>query len=254
MRNIKLVIAYDGTGYGGWQRQKNAPTIQGEIEKRLAIMTAGKVSLLGAGRTDAGVHALGMVANFHTAKTLSCEAFLKGLNSLLPPGIRILSVEDAATDFHSRFSAQAKTYVYNLFTGPVLLPTERLYVFHIPFALDPSMIEDCLRRVRGTHDFACFEMQGSRDKSCENGRGSIRTILSAEFKDIGDHHCQFSITGDGFLRQMVRIMVGTILEVGKGRMSSDEFQKVLDSRDRAQACPPAPAHGLALLKIFYSGA
>ncbi len=251
MRNIKLFIAYDGTGYGGWQRQKNATTIQGEIESRLAILTAGPVSLLGAGRTDAGVHALGMVANFHTEKTLSCQAFFKGLNSLLPASIRILAVEDVPADFHSRFSAQAKTYLYTLFIGPVLLPAERLYTYHIPTALDRARIEDCLTRVRGTHDFASFEMQGSRDKNCKNGRGSVRTILSAECSDMGNRHLQFAITGDGFLRQMVRIMVGTILEVGKGRMSCDDFQKILDARDRAQAGPPAPAHGLTLLHIIY---
>jgi len=251
VRNIKLIIAYDGTGYGGWQRQKNANTIQGEIEKRLEIMTAGPVSLLGAGRTDAGVHALGMVAHFHTDKTLSCEAFLRGLNSLLPENIRILSVENAPADFHSRFWAKAKTYIYTLSTGPVLLPTERLYTYHIPFSLNLEQIEKCLGKIRGTHDFACFEMQGSRDKTCKNGRGSIRTILTAEFHDQGNCHFQFSITGDGFLRQMVRIMVGTILEVGKGRISIDEFQTILDSRDRSNAGPPAPAHGLTLLEIFY---
>ncbi len=251
MRNIKLVIAYDGTGYGGWQRQKNATTIQGEIEKRLSTMTAGPVSLLGAGRTDAGVHALGMVANFHTEKTLPCTAFHKGLNSLLPENIRILSVEDAPADFHSRFSAKAKTYVYTLFTGEVLLPTARLYQLHMPFSLNTSLVEECLALIRGTHDFACFEMQGSRDKNYEGRRGSVRTIMEAEYQDLGDRCFCFAITGDGFLRQMVRIMVGTILEVGRGRMNIGEFQKVLASRDRAQAGPPAPAHGLTLLKIYY---
>ncbi len=251
MRNIKLVIAYDGTGYAGWQRQANAVTIQGEIEKRLATMTAGPVSLLGAGRTDAGVHALGMVANFHTDKALSCEVFFKGLNALLPADIRILSVEEVPAGFHARFSARAKTYLYTLFNGPVLLPAERFSTCHIPFVLDPAAMEDCLRLIRGTHDFACFELQGSRDRNSQLGRGSIRTILAAELHDLGDHRLRFSITGDGFLRQMVRIMVGTILEVGRGRRSMQGFRQTLASRDRALAGPPAPAHGLSLLEIFY---
>ena len=251
MRNIKLLIAYDGTGFGGWQRQKNAVTIQGEIEKRLAIMTAGPVTLLGAGRTDAGVHARGMAANFHTETTIPCRAFCKGLNSLLPPSIRIMSAEDAADTFHARFSAKAKTYVYTIFTGPVLLPTERLTVFHIPFPLQFDLISECLSMITGTHDFACFEMSGSRDMGRPGGRGSIRTILAADLQDPGDCHFQFSITGDGFLRQMVRIMIGTILEVGKGRMSIEDFRRTLQSRDRTQAGPPAPALGLTLYEIFY---
>jgi tRNA pseudouridine38-40 synthase len=251
MRNIKLLIAYDGTGFGGWQRQKNAMTIQGEIEKRLAIITAGSVTLLGAGRTDAGVHARGMVANFHTETIIPCRAFCKGLNSLLPLSIRILSAEDVADTFHARFSAKAKTYIYSIFTGPVLLPAERFSVFHIPFTLQFDLISECLAIITGTHDFACFEMAGSRDKSRPGGRGSIRTILAADLQDQGDCHFQFSITGDGFLRQMVRIIIGTILEVGKGRMNIEDFRQTLRSGDRARAGPPAPAHGLTLHEIVY---
>jgi len=251
MRNIKLLIAYDGTGFAGWQKQKNAPTLQGEIEKRLNIMTAGPIVLLGAGRTDAGVHAEGMVANFHTPKAISCESLHKGLNALLPESIRILSVHEADKDFHSRFSAKAKTYIYSLFTGPVLLPTQRLYVFHSPYPLQSDLITECLSHITGTHDFASFELSGSRDKSRTGGRGSIRTILTAEMQDAGDGHYRIAITGDGFLRQMVRILVGTILEVGKGRMRIDDFRRILDAKDRTQASPPAPAHGLSLHKIFY---
>jgi tRNA pseudouridine38-40 synthase len=251
MRNIRLIIAYDGTGFGGWQRQKNAVTIQGEIEKRLTVMTACPVSLLGAGRTDAGVHALGMVANFHTEKNIPCEAFLRGLNSMLPQNIRILGVEDAPADFHARFSAKGKTYIYKIFTGPVLLPAERFDTYHIPFPLQFEHISDCLMTITGTHNFASFERPGSRDKSQIGGRGTIRTILAANFHDSGNHCFQFTITGDGFLRQMIRIMIGTILEVGRGRRNLDCFRQTLQSRDRAQAGAPAPAHGLTLLEIFY---
>jgi tRNA pseudouridine38-40 synthase len=251
MRNIRLLIAYDGTGFGGWQRQKNASTIQGEIEIQLGRMTEGPVSLLGAGRTDAGVHARGMVANFHTEKTIPCEAFLKGLNSMLPPSIRILGAEDAPSDFHARFSAKGKTYIYRIFTGPVLLPAERFNTYHLPFPLQFDHISDCLTIITGTHDFACFEMPGSRDTTKTGGRGSIRTIHAADFRESSDHFCQFTITGDGFLRQMVRIMIGTIIEVGRGRRSIEGFRQTLQSRDRTQAGAPVPAQGLTLLEIFY---
>lgn len=251
MRNIRLLIAYDGTGFGGWQRQKNAVTIQGEIEKRLAVMTAGPVSLLGAGRTDAGVHARGMVANFHTEKTIPCAAFLKGLNSMLPPSIRILRAEDAPADFHARFSAKGKTYIYRIFSGPVLLPAERFNTYHIPFPLQFEHIFECLTIITGTHDFASFEMPGSRDKSQTGGRGSIRTIHAADFHESGDQTFQFTITGDGFLRQMVRIMIGTILEVGRGRRSMEDFRQTLQARERVRAGAPAPAHALTLLEVFY---
>jgi tRNA pseudouridine38-40 synthase len=251
MRNIRLLIAYDGTGFGGWQRQKNAVTIQGEIEKRLAIMTEGPISLLGAGRTDAGVHARGMVANFHTEKTIPCAAFFRGLNSMLPQNIRILDVEDAPADFHARFSAKAKTYVYTIATGPVQLPHERFSTYHFPFPLQFELIADCLTIITGTHDFAGFEMPGSRDTSRSDGRGSTRTIIAADCYESGDHRFQFTITGDGFLRQMVRILIGTILEVGRGRRSIENFRLTLLSRNRAQAGPPVPAHGLTLLEIFY---
>ena len=251
MRNIRLLIAYDGTGFGGWQRQKNAATIQGEVEDRLALMTAGPITLLGAGRTDAGVHARGMVANFHTEATIPCAGLLKGLNSMLPRSVRILSAEDVAADFHARFSAKAKTYIYTICTGPVLLPAERFTVWHVPYPLDFDLISQCLEMVTGTHDFACFEMPGSRDTRRPGGRGSTRTILAASLHALDDSHFHYSITGDGFLRQMVRIMVGTILEVGKERMSREDFRRTLLSLDRRQAGPPAPAHGLCLHEIFY---
>jgi tRNA pseudouridine38-40 synthase len=251
MRNIKLLIAYDGTNFGGWQKQKNAPTIQEEIERRLAIILDGPIVLLGAGRTDAGVHARGMVANFKTVKSIGCEALRRGLNALLPLSIRILSADEAPADFHARFSARAKTYVYSLCTGPILLPTERLYVFHFPYPLRLDLIRECLDSITGSHDFASFELAGSRDTSRTDGRGSIRTILAAEIHATGNDHYRFHITGDGFLRQMVRILVGTILEVGKGKIGFDDFRRIVTARDRAHAGPPAPAHGLSLQEIFY---
>ena len=165
MRNIRLLIAFDGTGYNGWQRQKHDVTIQGEIEARLAQMTRSAIALHGAGRTDAGVHAEGMVANFHTESRISSPDFLQGLNSLLPGAIRILQASDVSPEFHARFSAKGKHYLYHIATGPVLLPSERLYSLHIPFPLNMAAMTACLKCLLGTHDFSSFENSGSRDRS-----------------------------------------------------------------------------------------
>ena len=217
-RNIRLQIAFDGTHYSGWQRQNNAPTIQGAIEDALATMTTARVRLHGAGRTDAGVHARGMVANFATNATIPCEGFLAGLNSMLSTDIRILGVNEVPLEFHSRYSATGKTYCYSLFTGSVQLPSERLYCSHIPGELVPNRIRECLEYIRGTHDFSSFEGSGSRD------------------------------TKHG---HMVRNLVGTLIEAGRKKITPRQFLSVLESRDRTQAGPTAPSCGLTMTKVWY---
>ena len=251
-RNIKLVIAYDGTDFHGWQRQAVGATIQGTLEEALATMTSADVSLQGAGRTDAGVHALAMVANFITGTNIPCAGFLKGLNSMLPPAIRILKAEEAAADFHARRSALAKTYSYNVFCGPVQLPSERLYATQVYVRLDTEAMAAGLEYLLGEHDFSSFEAAGSRDLLLENGRGAVRTILEAQLK-IADpqDRLRFIFKGDGFLRHMVRNIVGTLLEVGKGRFAAAEIKNILAARDRGAAGPTAPAHGLFLMKVHY---
>ena len=251
MRNIRLLIAFDGTGYSGWQRQRHDVTIQGEIEDWLTRMTGESVSLHGAGRTDAGVHADGMVANFHTGGKISCPAFFQGLNSMLPPAIRILQVEEVRPDFHARFAASGKQYIYRLHTGAVLMPQQRHFFLHYPAAIDSQAVQACLTLLTGTHDFASFENTGSRDKGLTNGRGSTRTLFAADLKQPNDYEYFLSFTGDGFLRQMVRNLVGTLLEVGRGKRSVDSFGQVLLARDRTAAGPTAPAHGLTLKEVFY---
>ena len=251
MRNIKLTIAYDGTDYGGWQRQKNAITIQGEIERRLQIITNNPVSLHGAGRTDAGVHAKGMIANFHTEATISCPALIKGLNGLLPRSIRIMDACEEVDEFHARFSAKAKTYTYSLFTGEIQPPMQRLYSVHLPHLPQQTNIYTCLEKITGTHDFASFEASGSRDLSAPSVRGSVRTLYEATFTQITPEIFQFQFTADGFLRHMVRNLVGTLLETGKGRRTILEFEQTLQAKSRSMAGPTAPAHGLVLEKIFY---
>ncbi len=252
-RNIRLLIAYDGTGYSGWQRQNDTATIQGSLEDRLATMTGAAVTLHGAGRTDAGVHALGMVANFNTSSTIAAKGFLRGLNSMLPPDIRILAVNDVQTTFHSRFDATGKAYRYDILTGRVLMPTERLYALHVPGPLDIDRIRACLHHLAGSHDFSSFEASGSREPGRPNGRGAVRTIYRADFFPCSgrDDAWSFRFTGDGFLRHMVRNFVGTLIEAGAGKMTPEEFLAILQGRNRCLAGPTAPARALFLEQVFY---
>lgn len=254
MRTLMLRLAFDGTDFAGWQRQKNEPSIQGEVEARLVRMTGADVTLHGAGRTDAGVHALAMTASFATASAIPCEGLLRGLNSLLPPAIRVLAVAEMAPDFHARFSARGKSYLYHLSSGGVGIPTRRLYSWHVPHRLDLPAMRHCLNQLVGTHDFRAFEAAGSRDPDQQGGRGAVRTIFRAELSgEAAEATMAISIelAGDGFLRHMVRNIVGTLLEVGLGRMSPNDFAAVLAGGDRAAAGPTAPARGLFLKEVYY---
>ena len=253
MRNIKLIIAFDGTGFSGWQRQTNALTVQGVIEEKLRKMTSEEVALHGAGRTDAGVHALGMPAHFTTETSISAEAFQKGLNSLLPDDIQILSSEDVPLAFHSRINAFCKLYRYYFTTVEICLPTRRLYCAHVPGMKDIEALRKSLSCLEGAHDFSSFEAVGSRDLSQVGGRGATREIFSATVNCLDESHAEWyiDICGDGFLRKMVRNIVGTLFEVGYGRMSIQDFGHVLQAKDRNMAGPTAPACGLFLKKVYY---
>lgn len=251
MRTVKLLIAFDGTGYCGWQRQKNGLSIQEEIERALSIICNENIILHGAGRTDAGVHARGMTAHFKTNSKVDGTALQKGLNSLLPGAIRILEAGDQSANFHARFSALAKTYHYTIFTGQVMPPDWRLYIHHLPFTQDLSSMEQCLEELLGTHDFSSFETTGSRDKNNTSGRGGVRTIYHARLIEPEEYIVQLQFTGDGFLRHMVRNMTGTLLEVGRGKRTVEEFIQILHHRDRNQAGATAPSCGLSLVKVHY---
>lgn len=254
-RNIRLVIAYDGTNFCGWQRQRNGPTIQEALEKKLSIITQERMQINGAGRTDAGVHALGMVAHFITTATMPASAFVKALNSMLPKDIRILDAVDVPPDFHARFSAQGKTYRYDFFTGPLQLPAERLYRTHFPCSFDCDRLHPSLDLLMSTHDFSSFEAVGSRDRTLTTGRGAVRTLFQAQclVDPARPEHFSFRFAGDGFLRYMVRNLVGTLLRVGTGRLSTEQFQAILAAKDRERAAPTAPACGLFLEKVHYEG-
>jgi len=251
LRNIKLLISYDGTDFSGWQRQRHDCTIQGEIEDRLFLMTREKIDLHGAGRTDAGVHAEGMVAHFATSSTIPCHDFLRGLNSMLPGAIRIFGVADVDQNFHARYSATGKLYQYKIFTGKIQPPQLRLYSLHVSCRLYLPSVKRCLKLLEGTHDFASFENSGSRDKSICSGRGSVRTIFNAKLIEEPPFQLIFQFTGDGFLRNMIRNLVGTLLDVGKEKLSVEEFTNILKAKDRTMAAATAPAHGLFLKEVLY---
>ncbi len=249
-RNIRMLIAYDGTAYAGWQRQKEQPTVQGALEDKIALMTRESVTLYGAGRTDAGVHALGMCANFKTRCGIPCLGLQKGLNSLLPPDIRVLALDEAAERFHARFDAQGKTYFYQVITSPLILPTQRLYYAHFPRAFDLEAMDMALSSLLGEHDFASFEAAGSRDLTVTKGRGAVRTIHHKRIYAISGGFT-VEIGGDGFLRHMVRNIIGTLIPVGQGEKTVANFTKILYAKDRSEAGNTAPAQGLFLKEVFY---
>ncbi|HFQ80215.1 MAG TPA: tRNA pseudouridine(38-40) synthase TruA [Desulfobacterales bacterium] len=249
-RNIRMLIAYDGTAYAGWQRQKEQPTVQGALEDKIALMTREPVTLYGAGRTDAGVHALGMCANFKTRRGIPCLGFQKGLNSLLAPDIRVLALDETAERFHARFDALGKTYFYQVITSPLILPTQRLYYAHFPRAFDLAAMDLALSSLLGEHDFTSFEAAGSRDLTITHGRGAVRTINHKRIYAIPGGFT-VEIGGDGFLRHMVRNIIGTLIPVGRGEKTVANFKKILYAKERSAAGSTAPAQGLFLKEVFY---
>lgn len=251
--NIRLLIAYDGTLYCGWQRQRNGQTIQGILEEKLSIMSGQKITVNGAGRTDSGVHALGMVANFKSSSAMSAHAYYRALNSMLPSDIRILDAQAVKADFHARYNSTGKTYRYDFFTGKIQLPHQRLYRAHIraPFLL--KQVQSCLNMLTGSHDFSSFEATGSRDLTRTSGRGATRTLFCAQCltdTNIPEHY-SFLFQGDGFLRHMVRNIAGTLFLAASGRISTEEFYTILQQKDRCKAGPTAPACGLFLQQVHY---
>ncbi|MEA3428332.1 MAG: tRNA pseudouridine(38-40) synthase TruA [Thermodesulfobacteriota bacterium] len=245
LQNFKLIIEYDGTEYQGWQRQKNGRTIQKVIETAISTMTGGKVSLTGSGRTDAGVHALGQTANFHCNTELGPETFQKGLNSLVPDDIVIKECCLVDDEFHARYNAKSKTYHYKILNQRLNSAISRRYVWHIRKMLNLEAMRSAIRHIVGTHDFKAFEGSGSPRSN------TIRTIINATLIQSGKNNLCFQIEGNGFLRYMVRNIVGTLVEVGFGKITSNDFKTILLSRDRNRAGATAPAHALFLVNVKY---
>ena len=243
--NLKLTIEYDGSLFCGWQRQKKEMTIQGEIEKALAIMTEQKIVLTGSGRTDAGVHALGQVANFHCDSRLAPEVFHRGLNALLPEGIVVKTCERVPDSFHARYDAKSKIYQYRILNRLIPVAVGRQYVWHIKKKLDGDAMRQAIRHITGTHDFKAFEGAGSPRAT------TTRHVVNARLSRESPDGLVFEIEAGGFLRYMVRNLVGTLVDVGRHKITPEDFKAILLSRDRDRAGATAPPQGLFLMEVKY---
>lgn len=252
VRNIRLVVEYDGTGLCGWQRQANGPTVQGHLETALAKLLDHEVRAVGASRTDAGVHASGQVAAFRTERPIPLHGIRRGLNALLPAAIAIAEAAEAAEDFHPRFSATGKHYRYLLFTRADRSPHWRDRAWHCRprsggRVLDLAAMRDGAAALIGEHDFAAFRAAG-----CTATR-TVRRIEHIEIGDRGESLVAIDVRGNAFLRNMVRIVVGTLVEVGEGRRPVSQVAEILASKDRTQAGITAPPQGLELVSVRYDG-
>jgi tRNA pseudouridine38-40 synthase len=244
-RNIRLVLAFDGTAYHGWQIQADRPTIQGIVRDAITKTSGEDVKLTGSGRTDAGTHARRLVANFHTRSPMDPSSWLCALNSRLPRDIRVLSAARVPLDFHARRSARSKTYRYQIYRGRVIPPHLAREHYHYPYPIDIPMMQKAVGRFIGEHDFASFTPQ-----KIAGSKETIRKIFRCELREKG-RRILFVVEGNGFLQHMVRNMIGTLLELGRGRMSLQEFEDLFRKRDRTLAGFTAPAHGLTLLTVRY---
>ncbi|WP_096233557.1 tRNA pseudouridine(38-40) synthase TruA [Thermoanaerobacterium sp. RBIITD] len=244
MRNIMLVIEYDGTNYHGWQYQKNALTVQEIITKAINKITSENVNLIGSSRTDSGVHALYQVANFKTKTKIPVEKLPYAINSVLPDDIVVKSAKDVEDNFHSRYSAKGKRYRYIIFNRKFESPILRNYSWHVSYKLSLEKMKNSLCYFKGTHDFSAFKASGSPVKD------SIRTVTEISLEKDEDI-IKFEIEADGFLYNMVRIIVGTLVDVGIGKIEPIEIKNIIESKNRNMAGKTAPPQGLYLLKIYY---
>ncbi len=244
MPTFRITLAYDGTDFVGWQRQASGTSIQGLVEDAVAVLAGRPVMVVGAGRTDAGVHALGQVASFSIDRAIDGPVLVRALNARLPPSVRVMSAEEAPASFHARFAARAKTYRYRLWNADVLSPFERQSAWHVPGRLSIDPMRVAAHMLVGRHDFAALQAAGGAPGSTE------RTVHASEIAAEG---CLviYDITGDGFLRHMVRAIVGTLVEIGRGRREPGWMQEVLAWRDRRRGGPTAPPHGLFLVRVDY---
>jgi tRNA pseudouridine38-40 synthase len=248
MKNFKVVLGYDGTDFHGWQRQPNGPgqpgcrTVQGVLEDALRRITGKTIVVHGAGRTDAGVHALGQAASFRGAFKLSDEVLLRALNAVLPEDVRVFSLVETAADFHARKSARSKLYRYRLVTTPQPSPLDRRYVLHWPYPLRTGRMREAAGLLVRTADFSAFS--SNRDRS------PVRTVTRSELRRAGDE-LVYTIEAAGFLRYMVRTIVGTLLEVGRGRLEPAQMEDLFRLKDRGLAGPTAAAKGLTLVRVDY---
>jgi tRNA pseudouridine38-40 synthase len=272
VRNLKLILSYDGADFAGWQVQPGRTTVQGALASAIGRLSGENVLPQGSGRTDAGVHALAQVASFRTASAIPVENWLRALNHILPPTVRVLEVAEAASDFHARKSARAKTYRYRMYRGAICPPFLARYVWHYPYPLEESAMVAAAGVVVGERDFTSFaavdpereeRMAGEETSAADPANlcptnvrptnvrpTNVRTIFSSTWTRAGDELI-YTIRGNGFLHHMVRNLVGTFLLMGKGTVGLDDLRRILDARERTAAGPTAPASGLYLVEVEY---
>jgi len=245
MRNIKLIIEYDGTNYYGWQKQSQGPTVQEEIENALQNITGEDISLLGSGRTDSGVHAFEQVANFVTESNINSKEFHMGLNSSLPKDITIINAEEMDPNFHAQFSAKSKTYIYKILNSPHPSALLRKRAWFTPQKLDINKMKRSAECLMGEHDFKAFAQSGIDVKT------TVRTVLNVSLVQESNNIILFSIEASGFLKRMVRLIIGTLVQVGKGRITPRDFADILKSGEKTKFVYAAPPHGLYLKEVKY---
>jgi tRNA pseudouridine38-40 synthase len=252
MRYMKLTIAYDGADFHGWQTQPGIPTIQGALTDSLRQITQEeKIMVHGASRTDTGVHALGQVAHFKTPSPLSADEFQRALNALLPPAIRIMAAEEVGPDFHARWQAQGKTYRYRIYRGRVLPPFEYRRALHYPGPLDEDAMCAAAREFEGERDFTSFAASSGSEED-DSERDTVRVLYSSDIvRELGREEIAYVVRGRSFLRYMVRKIVGTLLEVGKGRLSAADIPQIFEARDRSRSGRTVPPEGLYLVALEY---
>jgi tRNA pseudouridine38-40 synthase len=244
MRNYRLTLAYDGTSYSGWQVQKNAKTIQRELEKALIKILKEKTRAIGSGRTDSGVHARAQVASFKTSKSIPAEALGKALNAKLPPDVSVTEVKKVSQDFHAQYSARGKLYRYTISNSSLDCPFSRKYYWKVAHPLDVGLMAKEAKVLRGKHDFRSFRSKSQMENT-------VRTVKNIEVKKKRRSLIEIDIEADGFLYNMARSIVGTLVEIGRGYFPEGSMEKILMAKDRKKAGPTAPAKGLMLVKVKY---
>jgi len=254
-RNLKLILAYDGADFSGWQVQPNRLTIQGTLANAIGRLTNENVLPQGSGRTDAGVHALAQVATFVTESAIPVENFRRALNGMLPPSIRVRSVEEVPPDFHARKSAVGKTYQYRMYREEVCPPFIARYVWHYPYPLNEDAMRRAAKEVVGEHDFTSFaavdpERFSGEPDAAGAEPSNVRTIFESRWERVGEE-LTYTVRGNGFLHHMVRNLVGSFLLVGKETLMVEDLRRILEARNRSEAGATAPASGLCLASVEY---
>lgn len=245
MRNFKMIVEYDGTAYCGWQRQENGVSIQQVLEEAIELITGEKVSVIGSGRTDAGVHALNQVAHFKSNSLLPLDNIYRGLNSVLPEDIVIKEMEEVPEDFHALRDVKSKVYVYKICNQRLRPAIGRNYFWHVRYPLNMEFMREATKYIIGTHDFSAFCAANTQVKD------RVRTILDIDIKKNEEGIIEVNVVAHGFLKYMVRNIVGTLVEIGRGKWEPEEMKKILESKDRKIAGATAPAYALFLKEVKY---